>query len=141
MVIRNMKMDDYDAVYELWIKTPGMGLHAFDDSYEGISRYLKRNPTTCFIAENEGVLLGVILCGHDGRRGFIHHTAVVTTHRHQGIATALVHHVIAALKAEHIRKVSLVAFINNETGNAFWERMGFILRDDLAYRNKEITIS
>ena len=76
MKIRVMLMEDYDAVYSLWIRTPGMGLNRVDDSREGIEKYLKRNPTTCFIAEEEGRLIGVILSGHDGRRGYIHHTAV-----------------------------------------------------------------
>lgn len=76
MQIRKMTIDDYDSLYELWIHTPGMGLNDVDDSREGISRYLERNPKTCFVAEENGRLLGGILSGHDGRRGYIYHTAV-----------------------------------------------------------------
>jgi len=76
MQIRKMIIKDYDGVYELWINTPGMGLNATDDSREGIQKYLQRNPNTCFVAEQDGEIIGIIMSGHDGRRGLIHHTAV-----------------------------------------------------------------
>ena len=85
MQIRNMLINDYEKVYDLWINTPGMGLNDIDDSREGIEKYLLRNPTTCFVAEKEGSIVGVILSGHDGRRGFIHHTAVCVSARSKGI--------------------------------------------------------
>ena len=126
MEIRNMTINDYDEVYNLWINTPGMGLNNIDDSRDGIERYLKRNPETC------------LLSGHDGRRGYIHHTAVAVTERRQGIGKALLNRVLNALEKEGINKVALVAFSKNEIGNRFWEKNGFIVRDDLVYRNKEI---
>lgn len=76
MMIRSMCIEDYEAIKQLWLTTSGMGLNDVDDSYEGISRYLKRNPTTSFVAEVDGEVIGSILCGHDGRRGFIYHTTV-----------------------------------------------------------------
>lgn len=136
--IRTMTIEDYDGVYELWINTPGMGLNATDDSREGINKYLKRNPTTCFVAEDNGKIIGVILSGHDGRRGYIHHTAVLPDHRNQGIARKLVDNAMNALDKEGINKVALVAFEKNEIGNGFWEKIGFTVREDLLYRNKNI---
>lgn len=136
--IRVMTSRDYDGVYDLWIHTPGMGLNATDDSREGIEKYLKRNPATSFVAECGGQIIGVIMAGHDGRRGYIHHTAVLPAYRHQGIAQKLLEHAMAALDREGISKVALVAFARNEIGNGFWERMGFTQRDDLVYRNKNI---
>lgn len=133
-----MSIEDYDSVYDLWLHTPGMGLNTTDDSREGIEKYLKRNPTTCFVAENEGKLVGVILAGHDGRRGYIHHTAVLPEYRHQGIAKALAAHAMDALEREGIHKVALVAFRHNALGNGFWESIGFTVREDLVYRNKNI---
>ena len=138
MEIRTMHIDDYDAVYDLWIHTPGMGLNETDDSREGIAKYLRRNPSTCFVAIEEECIIGIIMAGHDGRRGFIHHTAVLPQYRNQGIGTALVSHAMEALESERIHKVALVAFSHNEIGNAFWEKIGFTLRDDLNYRNKNI---
>lgn len=138
MKIRNMTIEDYDAVYDLWIHTPSMGLNTADDSREGIAAYLRRNPNTCFVAEEGDMLLGVILSGHDGRRGFIHHTAVRADIQRQGIGSALVNAALEAFHAEGIRKVALVVFSRNEKGNAFWEKQGFTLREDLCYRNRAL---
>ena len=136
--IRPMTIADYDGVYDLWISTPGMGLNTTDDSREGIAQYLRRNPTTCFVAEEAGHIVGVIIAGHDGRRGFIYHTAVRPECRKQGIATQLVEHAMAALEKEGIHKAALVVFERNALGNAFWERIGFEERTDLVYRNRSI---
>lgn len=133
-----MTIDDYDGVYDLWIHTPGMGLNTTDDSREGIGRYLQRNPSTSFVAVDGDRIVGVIMAGHDGRRGYIHHTAVLPEFRHQGIAGHLVEHAMAALEREGIHKAALVAFRRNDAGNAFWERMGFTERTDLVYRNRSI---
>lgn len=137
--IIGMTIEDYDDVYALWISTPGMGLNNLDDSREGISKYLKRNPSTCFIARDNNQLVGVILSGHDGRRGFIHHTAVKEDQREKGIGKRLVEKAIDALREEGINKVAFVVFKKNEIGNAFWEKLGFEQRGDLNYRNKVIT--
>ena len=135
---RVMTIDDYDAVYDLWINTPGMGLNSTDDSRSGIEKYLKRNPTTCFVAEHDGNAVGVIMAGHDGRRGYIYHTAVLPAYQKCGMAKKLVNCAMAALEGEGIHKVALVAFEKNGIGNGFWEHIGFIRRDDLIYRNKSI---
>jgi len=138
--IRVMSIADYDGVYNLWINTPGMGLNSTDDSREGIEKYLKRNPTSCFVAECDGTIIGVIMAGHDGRRGYIYHTAVLPTFRKQGIAKKLVDSAMFALEKEGINKVALVVFERNELGNNFWENIGFVDRDDLIYRNKNIHV-
>lgn len=139
MVIRIMTISDYDAVYALWLSCAGMGLNNLDDSREGIEQFLNRNPDTCFVAENENGIIGVIIAGNDGRRGYIYHTAVNPIYRKQGIATELVENAMVALKSFGINKVALVVFDTNENGNAFWERIGFTIREDLMYRNKTIT--
>jgi ribosomal protein S18 acetylase RimI-like enzyme len=138
MKIRKMKISDYNAVYALWRKTPGMGLNDVDDSREGIERYLKRNPHTCFVAVLDNELVGVILAGHDGRRGYIHHTCVDPELWNNQIGTKLVETALDALRTEGISKTALVVFERNERGNGFWERMGFVARSDLVYRNKAL---
>ena len=138
--IRVMSITDYDGVYNLWINTPGIGLNSTDDSREGIEKYLKRNPTSSFIAECDGKTIGVIMAGHDGRRGYIHHTAVLPSYRNQGIAKRLVDCAMSALEGEGINKVALVAFKKNDIGNQLWENIGFVDRDDLVYRNKNIHV-
>ena len=88
MHIRLMIPADYPQVYALWRSTPGMGLNNLDDSEEGITRYLQRNPTTCFVAEEAGALIGTVLSGHDGRRAFIYHLAVAAPYRRQRLLGA-----------------------------------------------------
>lgn len=137
-MIRTMNIEDYENVYNLWMHTEGMGLNTIDDSREGIAKYLLRNPNTCFVAEDNGELVGVIMSGHDGRRGFIYHTTVKMEYRGNGIGRKLVDSALAALEMEGIHKVALVAFEKNISGNIFWEKAGFSVRDDLVYRNKNI---
>lgn len=138
MEYRLMTIEDYEEAYSLWILC-GNGLNDRDDSREGIEKYLKRNPATSFVAVCENKVVGVILCGHDGRRGIIQHACVSPDFRRLGIGSKLVSLAMEALKAEGINKVLLVAFKKNAGGNAFWEEEGFTLRDDLNYRNKTLT--
>lgn len=135
MDIRLMKKDDYDAVYALWLSCTGMGLNDVDDSREGIEKFIDRNPETNFVAEEDGKVIGVIMVGYDGRRAYIHHTAVSPDCRHKGVATKLVETAVDAMKKLGMTKVNLVVFSRNEGGNAFWEKMGFTVRTDLTYRN------
>ena len=78
------------------------------------------------------------MAGHNGRRGYIHHTAVLPEHRNRGVARSLVEHAMAALEREGISKVALVAFRENDLGSGFWAQIGFTCRDDLICRNKNI---
>lgn len=138
MIIRKITAADYEKMYALWLSCKGMGLNDTDDSQEGIKRFLDRNPETCFAACENDDIIGVILAGNDGRRGFIYHTAVSPDHRGRGVGTALVNTALEALKSLGITKTALVVFGRNETGNAFWEKMGFSARNDLVYRNKAL---
>ena len=135
---RLLNINDYSQAYDLWLLC-GNGLNDKDDSLEGIDKYLKRNPSTSFVAVCEGKVVGVILCGHDGRRGIIQHACVSPDYRRCGVGKKLVDLALEALKNEGINKVLLVAFKKNEGGNAFWESQGFTLREDLNYRNKALT--
>lgn len=138
MQIRIMTNEDYDDIYSLWMSCAGMGLNSLDDSKDGIAKFLERNPETCFVALIDERLVGVIMVGTDGRRGYIYHTAVHPDYRRQGIAKALVDAALAAVKRLGIGKVALVVFGRNKVGNEFWEKQGFTVRDDLVYRNKAV---
>ncbi len=138
MEIVEMKISNYQDIFKLWTSTPGMGLRNLDVSKEGIDKFLRRNPTTNFIAEEDGKIVGSILCGHDGRRGYVYHTAVDMRYRGKGIGKKLVNSVINALKCEGINKAALVVFTNNEVGNGFWRSMGWEKREDLNYYNLSI---
>jgi len=136
---RVMTPDDWDGVAEVWKNHEGT--NPVDDSEEGFTRYLKRNPATSFVAVDGERIIGTILAGHDGRRGIFHHVVVAPEYRGQGIGRMLVESAMEALRKEGIQKVLLVVFTHNENGNQFWEHMGFTVRDDLYYRNKYINIS
>lgn len=138
MQIDELKPTDYDAVFALWNGTAGMGLRSLDDSRDGIAAFLRRNPHTCFAAREGGEIVGTILCGHDGRRGYIYHTAVRESRRGNGIGQELVQAVLNALEREGIRKAALVVYENNAGGNAFWQALGFGRRTDLIYRDRTL---
>lgn len=131
--IRNMNVDDYDKVYALWTSIQGFGIRTLDDSREGVERFLKRNPTTSVVAEQNGRIVGTILCGHDGRRGCFYHVCVAADYRKHGIGNRMTQYAMMALKDEGINKVSLIAFKSNQVGNAFWQGVGWTERDDLNY--------
>lgn len=139
MNIRKMKISDYEQVYSLWLSCKGMGLNDLDDSEEGIEKFLNRNPETCFAAEEDGKLVGTIIAGNDGRRGYIYHTAVLPDFRGRGIGTGLVENTMKALRSLGINKAALVVFSKNTDGNAFWEKLGFTERNDIIYRDRIIT--
>ena len=138
MKIKTMSISDYADVYSLWLSCKGMGLNSLDDSRVGIEKFLIRNPDTCFVAEIDNKIVGCILAGNDGRRGYIYHTAVSPQYQKHGIGSTLVDTAIDALKKLGINKIALVVFDKNENGNAFWEKQGFTERNDLIYRNKTI---
>lgn len=133
MTIRTMTIDDYDGVYALWMIIKGFAIRSIDDSRVGVERFLKRNPTTSVVAIEDGKVVGSILCGHDGRRGCLYHVCVHRDYRMRGIGKAMVVFAMNALKEEQISKVSLIAFTQNDIGNAFWNRIGWTQRLDLNY--------
>lgn len=135
MKIRLLKISDYQSIYSIWENTSGMGLRIIDDSENRIKKFLLRNPNTNFAAVIDNKVVGAIMAGNDGRRGYIYHLAVQKEYQRKGIATALVNKCLIALKAEDINKAALVVFSNNSSGNAFWQKLGFIERNDLVYRN------
>ena len=138
--IKKVTIDDYDAIYELWNSTEQSrrALNPVDDSREGIERYLKRNPDTCFAAVKDGRIIGVILTGHDGRRAIIHHMCVHPDYRRMGIARHLVSLAEEAIQKECIQKIFGLVFKDNDTANIFWENQGYSLRTNLNYRNKSL---
>lgn len=132
-MIREMTIDDYDEVYSLWLKIKGFAMRSIDDSREGVERFLRRNPHTSVVACEDGRIVGAILCGHDGRRGCMYHVCVDPEHRRRRIGTQMVVFAMEALRREQVSKVSLIAFTENDIGNAFWNRIGWTRREDLNY--------
>ncbi len=131
--IRVMQISDYEAVKDLWLMIKGFAIRSIDDSKEGVEIFLKRNPKTSVVAYEGDKLVGSILCGHDGRRGCFYHVCVHPEYRRRGIGKQMVVFAMNALKDEYINKVSLIAFTENDIGNAFWKTIGWTKREDLNY--------
>jgi putative acetyltransferase len=128
--IRTMTIDDYDAVLELWRSSDGIGLSG-SDSREGIRGYLDRNPGMSLVAVEGADLVGAILAGHDGRRGYIHHLAVRRDLRLGGLGRRLVGTALDRLRGDRIEKCHLFVFARNAEARAFWRRLGWLEREDI----------
>lgn len=138
MIIRTMKEADYPLIRALWESCEGVGLNDTDDSREGIVRFIDHNPSTCLVAEEDGLVIGTIMVGYDGRRAHVYHTAVSPSCQGRGVGRGLVEPAMERLKRLGATKASLVVFSRNEAGNAFWERLGFGTHTDLTYRDQEL---
>ncbi|REE78810.1 ribosomal protein S18 acetylase RimI-like enzyme [Paenibacillus taihuensis] len=138
LIYREMTIGDYEAAYALWMKTEGMVLSSAD-SREEIEAYLVRNPDCSFICEEEGELLGTILGGHDGRRGFIYHVAVSADQRGRGIGQQLVQLSLGRLREAGIAKCHLFVLEDNEIGARFWARSGWQKREGILLFSKDTT--
>lgn len=128
--IRALAPADFDAVRRLWAATEGLG-RGPGDSLEALGRFVRRNPGLSLVAEDEATIVGAILCGHDGRRGFIYHLAVAMDHRRRGLAAELVRRGLSGLKAEGLERCLLVVVEGNEPALRFWQRNGWRRRHDL----------
>ncbi len=137
-MIRLLQIDDYAQIIDLWKTTPGIGLNERDDSEEGIAKFIARNQGCSFVAQEDGKVVGTILCGHDGRRAIVYHLAIAQNCRRKGIAGELVAHVLEALNTVGIEKVKAIVFADNETGHAFWSAVGWKLREDIHYFDKSV---
>ncbi len=131
VTVRFMEIEDYEKCYHLWLTIQGFAIRSLDDSKQGIERFLKRNPEMSVVAQQDGEIVGSILCGHDGRRGCFYHVCVNPEYRNQGIGNKMTDLALSAMKREEISKVSLVAFEYNKLGNSFWQDLGWIRRNDL----------
>lgn len=130
MHYRTMTINDYDAAIALWSESEGVRLRDAD-SREGIEKYLLRNPGLSFVAEVGGQLVGTIMAGHDGKRGYVQHLSVADSHRRYGIATQLVNRCLEALKNEGILKSHLMILPENEAAKKFWIKQGWACRADI----------
>jgi ribosomal protein S18 acetylase RimI-like enzyme len=128
---------DYQNVISLWKSCEGIGLSGAD-SKDNMEAYLRRNPGMNFIAGYQNEIIGAVLCGHDGRRGYLHHLAVHPDYRMQGVGRLLVERCVTALQRIGIQKCHLFIFNSNNEGIRFWEKIGWIRREDIGVVSKEI---
>jgi ribosomal protein S18 acetylase RimI-like enzyme len=140
LAVREMTIEDYDPVYALWEASEGLGL-SDADSKEGIKRFLERNPGLSFVASEGDQIVGAALCGHDGRRGYIHHLSVAKSYRRQGIGKSLVGRCMYALMRIGISKCHLFVFDENQEAIKFWNSVGWTERVELMLMSQFIADS
>jgi putative acetyltransferase len=136
--IRALHIADYDAVLRLWQDTEGIGLNE-SDGRRAIRSYLRRNPGMSFAARRGSEIIGAVLCGHDGRRGYLHHLAVARAHRQKGLGKKLVNACLVKLRRLKIQKCNIYLFADNAAGEAFWIHNGWAKRADLQVMQKSLT--
>ena len=138
--LRTLTIADFESAYALWQQTEGIGLNE-SDSRESIAAFLERNKDLSIVATNkaDGKMVGTVLCGHDGRRGYLHHLAVVPEYRRQGIGRALVNGCLDRLASLNIKKCSLFLFASNIPGRTFWLKQGWSTREDIVIAQKVLT--
>ena len=137
MQIRLMQPEDYTNAIQLWQGLPGLGLSSADRQ-EAIQTFLNRNPKTCFVAVQADEVIGTILGGSDGRRGYLYHLAVHTDHQKQGLGKELVQTCLDALQQQGIEKCHIFVIADNQEGLNFWQRIGWELRSDILVLSKNI---
>lgn len=134
-IIREMSSDDYEKVIEIWKNSEGICL-GDSDSKENITHYLQHNPGMSFVTEFENNVVGAVLCGHDTRRGYLHHLAINESHRNKGLGKELVRKCLEQLKKIGIKKCHVFVLVNNQKGIDFWENIGWELRTDIHILSK-----
>lgn len=137
VMIEPMTMGHYDQVIALWKKFDYVGLSSADER-ERIQAYLMRNPGTSFVARENSRIVGAALCGHDGRRGYLHHLAVDISHQKRGIGKKLAERCLVSLRNDGIQKCHLFVMRPNREGKIFWEKIGWSLRPNIQLVSKEL---
>jgi N-acetylglutamate synthase len=135
--IHVMTLADHAAVLRLWQSTEGIGLNESDDRSH-VRGYLRRNPGMSFVAVRGAEIVGAVLCGHDGRRGYLHHLAVAKAHRKKGLGKKLVNACLAELRRLKIQKCNIFLFADNAAGEKFWQHNGWLQRADLLMMQKSL---
>lgn len=135
--IRIMQKNDYEGAITLWRSLPGLGLSGADKE-DQIHRFLEMNPDTCFVAVDQGALIGTVLGGNDGRRGYIYHLAVDSAYQRSGLGRELVKRCLEALKNAGLQKCHIFVIADNEEGKKFWDRIEWVRRDDILVMSKDL---
>ncbi|HUV15363.1 MAG TPA: GNAT family N-acetyltransferase [Pelolinea sp.] len=137
IAIRTMRINDYTGALKLWQSLPGIGLSGADKK-EQIQVFLEKNPGNCFVAVEKNEIIGTILGGSDGRRGYLYHLAVNQQQQKQGLGKKLVEECLASLKVLGIQKCHIFVISDNLEGMDFWEKVGWVKRDDILIMSKDL---
>jgi ribosomal protein S18 acetylase RimI-like enzyme len=132
-----MAVGDLEAVTALWNGTEGVGLNESDDPGQ-LRAFLERNPGLSLVARDGSRLVGAVMCGHDGRRGFLYHLAVLPEHRKHGIGRAMVDRCLDALRSLGLLRCNILIYVDNHSGDQFWKRGGWYDRSELKLMQHDI---
>ena len=135
--LREMTLADYDEVYALWAASEGIGLSSAD-SREAIGAFLQHNPELAFVAVDGDIIVGAVICGTDGRRGYLHHLAVRSSHKRQGIGRHLAQACLNRLREQGIEKCHIFVYRENHSARQFWESIGWVERVELVLMTKTL---
>ncbi len=134
MEIRNYRIEDYDEVNQLWRKC---GLNAGrSDKRDEVEKVLKYNPDTCFIALEDGIVVGSVIGGYDGRRGIVHHLAVNPSLQGKGYGGELMSALEKRFTEKGVVKMSFWVHKRNIRAIDYYETIGYHLRDDIVTMSK-----
>jgi ribosomal protein S18 acetylase RimI-like enzyme len=136
LALCDMRAEDFNEIFALWQRCDGVGLTP-SDCREAVEAYLIRNPGLSLVARRDSRIIGAVLCGHDGRRGYLYHLAVDREHRQQGVGKSIVNECLARLTAARILKVTIFVYDRNRQGQAFWRKAGWKDRGDLVVLQME----
>lgn len=135
--IRSMHIEDYEQVLALWQRSQGIGLSSADER-DSIQSFLRHNPSLCFVAQDGDLIIGTVLCGFDGRRGYLYHLAVDEAFRRQGIGNALMQRSLDELHKIGGQKCHLLVYFENENAQRFYKQTGWVLRTDILVMSKDL---
>ncbi len=137
--IRPMASEDCEEALSLWESFEGIGLSGAD-TCENIAAFLTKNPGLSLVAETGGRIVGTLLCGDDGRRGYLYHLAVAGDYRRRGVARELVRQCVGRLRARGIQKCHAYVYTENEDAFLFWESIGWTRRKELVVVSRDTAI-
>jgi len=133
-----MAVDDLEAVAVVWNATEGVGMNE-SDGPEQLRGFLDRNPGLSLIARDGSRLVGAVLCGHDGRRGFLYHLAVLTDYRKRGLGRAMVDRCLKSLSMLGLLRCNILIYVDNHSGEQFWKKAGWYDRSELKLLQRDIS--
>src|SRR6266704_2599965 len=121
---REFSINDYDAAVELWQRVEGLEIAEGDDK-QSVAQFLARNPSLSRVATDESGIVGVALCGHDGRRGHIYHLAVDPAYQRRGLGKRLLDECLDGLRRAGVQRAIILVADDNQRGAEFWKRYGW----------------
>jgi len=121
---REFSINDYDAALELWQRVEGLEIAEGDDR-ESVAHFLARNPALSRVATDGAAIVGIALCGHDGRRGYIYHLAVDPAYQARGFGKCLMNECLDGLRRAGLKRVLILVADDNPRGRKFWRRCGW----------------